>query len=294
MSRKSLAHWFLPHESNNQRARLIHPSATLVLCLLVIGIQAAISLVSRAFPQILGYASQIPPAEIVRLTNIQRQDRGLPSLRLDSQLSAAAATKAQDMLANNYWAHVSPSGTQPWSFIVNSGYAYRYAGENLARDFSDPNSIVSAWIDSPSHKDNLLSNRYQDIGVAVVDGQLDGRDTTLVVQLFGTRLSAPPQLAPASGITVAAQEEPEPTIAVETAPTAPIVTATVKSAITPFGLSKTLFLILLGVLVAVLVADLILTHYRSVVRWTSKSLAHLMYLLVLTAAVSVAIGGKIL
>jgi len=293
MSRHRLSHWLVPHESNNQRAKLLHPSALLVLCGLIVGVQVFISLFSSVFPQILGYASQIPPEEIIGLTNTERSNRGLPTLTHNPQLSAAAAQKAADMVAKNYWAHVSPSGTQPWAFIIDSGYTYRYAGENLARDFSDSRSVVSAWIASPSHKDNLLSNRYQDIGVAVVDGQIDGRETTLVVQLFGTPLAAAPQVSQASSLTVQAQgESTEPTPLPVTPPTTTI--SSVKSLTSPFALTRTFVLGLLGLVSLVLAADLLIVHYRGIVRWTSKSFAHLMFVIVITVAVSAALSGQIL
>src|SRR3989344_6402086 len=163
---RHLKHFLTPRESNNQRARLLHPTAMASLLVVFTLLQFFLSRIESEFPNILGYAAQIPPEEIVRLTNTERQTRGLPILKLDPELTAAAAKKAADMFAKNYWAHVSPSGTQPWFFITDSGYVYRYAGENLARDFSEPNSVVSAWIASPAHRDNLLSSRYHDIGVA--------------------------------------------------------------------------------------------------------------------------------
>ena len=65
------------------------------------------------------------------------------------------------MIAKNYWAHNAPDGASPWSFFKNVGYRYLYAGENLARDFGDSASVVNAWMNSPTHRDNLLSGRYR-------------------------------------------------------------------------------------------------------------------------------------
>jgi len=69
----SFRHWFLPHDSNNQRARLLHPSTVFLLITVFVLFRLSISLVSSTLPQILGYASQIPPVEIVSLTNVERQ-----------------------------------------------------------------------------------------------------------------------------------------------------------------------------------------------------------------------------
>src|SRR3989344_8305310 len=145
-------HLFLPHHTNNQRAKLLHPSALSFFIGSFALLQIVISQVASRYPHILGYASQIPPEQIVQLTNQERTQRGLPPLKLDNQLTAAAAQKAGDMFARNYWAHVSPVGTQPWFFVTQAGYTYRFAGENLARDFADSRSIITAWLNSPSHK----------------------------------------------------------------------------------------------------------------------------------------------
>lgn len=282
---KFLRHLFFPHESNNQRAKILHPSGLTVVIVLFVLFQVAINEVTINYPQILGYASQISPEEIVRLTNSQRAATGLTQVKLDPQLSAAAAQKAADMFARNYWAHVSPVGTQPWYFITQSGYAYRYAGENLARDFSDAKSIVDAWVASPTHRENLLNSHYQDIGIAVVDGTLEGRETTLVVQLFGTMLSsAAPAIAPVAARIV------QPV----SAATSPSTLNSELKTISPFDLTKAASLTLLIIFVTVLVIDLVAVYQKKIVRWTSKSLAHLLFLLALLISALIISRGKIL
>ncbi|MCG2685812.1 CAP domain-containing protein, partial [Candidatus Parcubacteria bacterium] len=91
-----------------------------------------------------------------------------------------------------------------WYFIVGVGYDYLYAGENLAKDFSHSSGVVDAWMNSPTHRENLVNPRYEDIGLAVVNGTLNGVETTLVVQMFG-RKKVSAQLAavePELGITL--------------------------------------------------------------------------------------------
>lgn len=277
----SLLHWIFPSESNNQRAKLLHPSAFLFVIALFLGLQLTISQLTNNYPQILGYASQISPDEIIRLTNAQRQSNGVGPIKLDVELSAAAGRKAADMFAKNYWAHVSPTGTQPWFFVTDAGYQYRYAGENLARDFSDPEAVVKAWMDSPTHKENLLNSKYQDIGVAVIDGKLGDRETTLVVQMFGTRLSAAASVPKTASIA-----PPVRAAAIET------ISPLVKTS--PFDITKTVSVGLLAVFVVVLVIDLIAVHKHKIVRWTSKSYAHLFFLAVLLVAAVLLSGGKII
>src|SRR3989344_4142766 len=98
-------HLFLPHHTNNQKAKLLHSSSLSLMVLLLIVFQLGIDQIGRYFPAILCYASQISPTEVVRLTNEQRKQNGLASVTLDSQLSAAAAQKAAETFSRVYWAH---------------------------------------------------------------------------------------------------------------------------------------------------------------------------------------------
>jgi hypothetical protein len=312
-------HFFLPHHTNNQRAKILHSSSLSILVLVLIVFQLGIDQVGRNFPAILGYASQISPTEVVRLTNEERMKNGLASVNLDSQLSAAAAQKASDMFARDYWAHVSPVGTQPWYFITQSGYSYRYAGENLARDFSDPGSVVTAWMNSPTHKDNLLNSKYQDVGVAVVDGKLGGQETTLVVQMFGTRIASAPAVGGTSAFTVKASEakttlQPVPTVAVSEVLPTPTPTRILQAYVqplnplsassggniaqtsitNPFTLTKALSLGILGILALVLSVDLILVKKRHIVRWSSRSFAHLIFVIILGVAAATVLRGQVI
>lgn len=150
----------------------------------VFGLQV-LSSYGGQYGAILGFASSITPAQIIDQTNIQRERAGLPPLIVNNALSQAAQSKGQHMMTNQYWAHVAPDGTEPWFFIREAGYQYRVAGENLARDFDETTRMVSAWMASPTHRANILNSRYTEIGIAVIDGSLEGYETTLVVQMFG-------------------------------------------------------------------------------------------------------------
>jgi hypothetical protein len=159
---------------------------------------------------ILGYASDISVSEVIRLTNQERAKSGLTQLQINSELSNAAAGKARDMFEKQYWSHTSPSGTEPWDFITGAGYSYRVAGENLARDFSNTSSMVQAWMTSPTHRDNIMHPRYQEIGIAVVNGSLDGVETTLVVQMFGAPKVVAVDPAPSIVESAQAQDSQQP------------------------------------------------------------------------------------
>jgi uncharacterized protein YkwD len=130
--------------------------------------------------------STISVSGLSELVNIERKESGLSELTLDSRLTSAAEKKAQDMLQNNYWAHQSPDGVQPWFFIEGSGYDYQYAGENLARGYTTNRGVVTGWMNSESHKKNILSVNYTNVGYAVVSGDMNGKPSIVVVQMFGT------------------------------------------------------------------------------------------------------------
>jgi hypothetical protein len=93
------------------------------------------------------------------------------------------------MFRRNYWSHYGPDGTTPWSFILDAGYRYEYAGENLAKNFLFSQGVIDGWMQSPSHRENILRPEYTDIGLAIVNGTLNGEETTLVVQTFAKPLN---------------------------------------------------------------------------------------------------------
>lgn len=166
--------------------------------------------IAQKAPQILGTIT-FSAEQIIALTNTKRTENGLGQVTSNALLAQAAAAKAANMFSENYWAHNSPSGKTPWTFITASGYKYIYAGENLARDFGDAQSVVNAWMNSSSHKSNLLDKNFKEIGVAVASGNLTGQEGILVVQMFGSGVSQiPAPLAVASPI---ASVSPKPTFA---------------------------------------------------------------------------------
>lgn len=181
---KVLHQLFIPHSHNNHKPKILWTRSLLVLVGLFIMGRSIVDITIGLRPGVLGYASQIDVGKIVEYTNANRVKAGSAKVTLNAQLSAAAAAKVDDMFKENYWAHISPKGTQPWFFITNAGYKYQHAGENLARDFSNSKDVVNAWMASPSHKKNLLDKRYKDMGIAVKDGYINGVETTIVVQLF--------------------------------------------------------------------------------------------------------------
>lgn len=188
--RRHLHHLFVPHEKNNHRSKLLHNASLLIMILSVITLASVSHLIKTSAPDVLGISYSISESELLRDTNIKRAENGLAPLSVNNQLTEAAGQKATHMMAHNYWAHFAPDGTTPWSFMRGNGYEYVYAGENLAKGFTDSATIVDAWMKSPSHRENLLSPKYNEIGFAILEGNLAGEDTVLVVQMFGATESS--------------------------------------------------------------------------------------------------------
>jgi hypothetical protein len=308
---KLLTHLFIPHESNNQKAKILHPSSISLIAVFLIAFQIVLSFAHRTFPQVLGYAANIPPSEVIRLTNAQRQASGLSALSENSALDSAALAKGNDMLAKGYWAHFAPDGTSPWSFFLSFGYKYRYAGENLARDFSDPNSAVSAWMNSPTHRENILNPNYKEIGVGVVQGALAGADTTVIVQFFGAPAGGAPAIpvakaketsttAPSAKAiakvatpapTVKSTPTPSPTLSPTPSPTPGIAAY---SFISPFQTTKGISLGVTGLLLLVLSIDLIVVRRKRIARIGGRTLAHLAFLGMILAVILILKAGQII
>jgi len=175
-------HLFIPQEKNNFRSKLLHLDFLSYYLLLALFFTFLFK--TTPFYNILGYATDITIQKLYELTNKERRKHNLPPLNYNEKLSKAAYQKALDMFNKNYWAHFGPNGETPWQFILNVGYQYEYAGENLAKNFLFSENVVSAWMSSKTHRENILRKDYTDIGFAVVNGTLNGEPTTLVVQMF--------------------------------------------------------------------------------------------------------------
>ncbi len=125
--------------------------------------------------------------QAVSLVNGERTARGLQPLLIDESLDRAAAAKLADMEAKQYFAHTSPAGVTPWSWIEGAHYDYRFAGENLAIRFADPDDEHAAWMASEKHCENILDPRFKETGIAVKNVFFEGEETMLAVETFGTK-----------------------------------------------------------------------------------------------------------
>lgn len=161
-------------------------SNILLYCVVLLFIlKLTVVLVWFNFPQNIFFAD-ITKTALINFVNQERESLGLNVLSENEKLDQAAALKAQNMIQNEYFSHTSPTGITPWHWFSEVGYDYNYAGENLAIGFFDSEEVYKAWLNSPSHKDNLLNPHYKEIGTAVLSG-FGENNTIVVVQLFGSQ-----------------------------------------------------------------------------------------------------------
>ena len=122
---------------------------------------------------------------IINQVNNYRIENNISILKINPLLQKAAQQKAEDMAKYGYFSHTSPQGISPWYWFDNVGYNLLYAGENIAVKFSDPEKLMNAWINSPSHKENIINYKYDETGIGIAFGIYKDKETMFVVQLFG-------------------------------------------------------------------------------------------------------------
>lgn len=316
----ALHHISIPSHRNNYRAKALHLDFLIVL----IGMITVFSLSTGWLAEqgVLGIAKDIRIEKLYELTNSERVSQGLPPLQYNDNLARAAQNKAQHMFTHDYWAHFG-AGKSPWDFILDSGYQYDVAGENLAKGFMYSESVMDGWRNSPTHYANIVRPEYDDVGFAVSNGLLQGEEVTLVVQMFGKRVA---QVEPVPDKTdtqivqvdeVFADEGPEGSVQsetdssdkeIETAsgvvtdepsdPTnnalqqasSPITNGVISAKV--LEMDWTIFII--GFLLAVLVLDLYFAHRLNLIRLTGKNIAHIIFLTSLFIGLMILKNGVIL
>lgn len=176
----------VPHKGNEFRPHLIRAQGLIAVLIIALLAQAAYGFFTTGRVDVLSRVSSIQTTDLLTYTNNEREAKGMADLQLNDKLSQAAYLKAQDMFEAQYWAHVSPSGVQPWKWFGDVGYSYSTAGENLAKNYPTPKATVDAWMNSESHRANILNDKFKEVGFAVLDGVLEDENTTLIVALYGS------------------------------------------------------------------------------------------------------------
>ncbi|MBI2196419.1 hypothetical protein HYU45_02285 [Candidatus Daviesbacteria bacterium] len=290
--------WFLPHKDTHKKAHLISWEGMIIYILLFILLQVSFSIVNYTMPGVLGISANLDQKRLIELTNIERQKKGLPSVSENSALDQAAVLKAQNMFQENYWAHFAPSGKSPWDFIIGSGYKFTFAGENLAKNFYNSDDVVVAWMNSPTHRDNLLNSKYKDIGIAVVEGVLNGQKTTLIVQMFGTNemLAAQPSIE-VQGKQIAVPEQAfsnTPELVGALGETKLSANVLIGPYIDPYYVSKVIGFSVIVLITVLLIVDIWVLKRRGVFRLSSHNIAHMALLSLAAGSLFMAGPGAIL
>lgn len=116
---------------------------------------------------------------VVKLNNV-REAAGLPELQEDPALSAVALEHAQEMVQDEYFGHVAPSGETLETRMSQHGLRRILIGENLAWCSDVDEAAIDLW-QSPEHQQNERDPRFRHVGVAALQ---TGSEGTLYVQLF--------------------------------------------------------------------------------------------------------------
>ncbi len=136
---------------------------------------------------------------VIALVNAERKSHGIAPLTESSLLDEVAQKKLENMLANDYFDHMAPDGTDPWQWFIQSGYDFSYAGENLAMNYNSAQEQHAAWMASEKHRKNILDEHFTNTGVAVGQREHDGKKSIVTVQVFAT---------PAKALTVSSHFAP--------------------------------------------------------------------------------------
>jgi len=205
------------HKRNEHYLKTYWPYLPLLL-VVILGLTLN-SFWSTAHKGVLGYATDMSAGELLQDTNQQRTGNSLGTLSLNNELDQAAQAKANDMVAQDYWSHNNPEGKTPWQFIQDAGYSYQTAGENLAYGFDTSSDTVTAWMNSPEHRANILNTTYVDVGFGIANSenfQGSGPETIVVAEYASPEIAAPASTpsstpaAPASTASTPPSQTPAP------------------------------------------------------------------------------------
>jgi uncharacterized YkwD family protein len=105
--------------------------------------------------------------KVLELVNRERAKQGLQMLTGNSELTRVARKKCQDMINKNYFAHESPTYGSPFQMMEAEGIRFSAAGENIAKGQRSADEVMSAWMNSPGHRSNIMSPAYTELGVGM-------------------------------------------------------------------------------------------------------------------------------
>ncbi len=187
-----LKKYFIPHEGNEYKPHFLRHEAMLFFFFLVIIVELGFLIQVFLIFDKTKFLASVLPGVLATLTNEERALNDAPPLVENDLLKAAAQMKAEDMATRGYFAHTSPDGKTPWYWLNQVGYRFLAAGENLAVNFFESDDVGRAWMNSPTHRANIVKKDFTEIGIGVADGVYEGRHTVFVAQFFGTPLKIIP------------------------------------------------------------------------------------------------------
>lgn len=101
---------------------------------------------------------------IISAINQERTNAGLPVLTSQAQLTEVARLHAEDMACNDFFSHESPTNGGVVARVTDVGYSFSSVGEVIAAGYSDAEAVVAGWMDSPTHRSNILNPDFTQIG----------------------------------------------------------------------------------------------------------------------------------
>ncbi|MEO6536670.1 MAG: CAP domain-containing protein [Candidatus Paceibacterota bacterium] len=244
---KRLHDYFFPGIRNGYKPHFFGVRSLSIVVIGVALLQTAYFVQTKLVFNHTHFLASVLPGVLTGLTNDDRVAANLGTLTNDPALTQAAQLAANDMAANGYFAHVSPDGKNPWYWLKQVGYQYSFSGQNLAVDFTDSQDVEQAWLNSPTHRANIMKAQYTNIGIAVANGQYEGKPVTFVVQYFATpsaeaaavKTVAATVQAPAIHVSIANLAPKKPSAEPATTST-PLVATTTEASTTSSGTEEVL------------------------------------------------------
>jgi len=202
------------HHSTKMHAKVYWPYLPLIVLLIGAAFLNIWQPLQTNKTATLAYATEMSRSGLLSATNVQRNSNGQASLTINDKLNAAAQAKANDMVARNYWSHNTPDGQEPWVFFDAQGYIYTKAGENLAYGFDNSNATIIGWMNSPTHKANLLDSAFTEVGFGFANSSdfvSSGEETIVVAEYGRPPVVAAAEIVAPSPATVATKPKPATT-----------------------------------------------------------------------------------
>ena len=184
---KLLKKLFIPHHHNDHKPHILRAYSVTIVIISVVMVEALF--LSQAIPFLThkSFTAIVLPKVLVDQTNTERGQSNLGAVTINDKLVLAAQMKANDMAEKGYFAHTTPDGKTPWYWLNQADYNFKSAGENLAINYTDSIDVTNAWMNSPTHRANIMKSDFKEIGIATAQGTYKGQPAVFVVQFFGTQ-----------------------------------------------------------------------------------------------------------